>query len=456
MNAGRLRVCALWLADAVCISLAWFLSVGVYRALGLGDCDAWACLRRIWPFVFVFTGLNWIARLYQGRGTYPSLPQEPVDEFRRLVLSALATHVFALAFLGFGHRVADVSRVVLVASGLLTAATAQGFRNVVRAGLKRLGLGQIPAFLVGEGAAAERVARIFAADAYYGIRLVRRFRRDELRAIVAAARAADVKHLFCCYKDDRYFRAQLPEFTRQFTFIEYLPTEMAFPVAGARAVSVGTLGGLEMVNRRRMKALDWEKRAVDGALALLIAVCALPLFALVPVLVRLTSRGPAFYRARRLGKNGRPIDVWKFRSMYADADRRLQSMLDADPALKAEFARDFKLKGDPRVTPLGRFLRKTSIDELPQLINVVKGDMALVGPRPIVEPEIAHYGKSYGIFSSVKPGITGLWQVSGRSDTDYAERVALDFHYIFNWSPWLDLWIVFRTAVAVLKMKGSY
>lgn len=179
MNAGRLRVCVLWLTDAFCISLAWFLSVSIYRALGFGDYDARTYLR-VWPIVFVFTGLNWIARLYQGRGAYPSLPPEPVDEFRRLVLCALATHVFVLAFLGFSHRVADVSRVVLVASGLLTAATAQNFRNVVRAGLKRLGLGQIPAFLVGEGAPAERVTRIFAADAYYGIRLVRRFRRDEL------------------------------------------------------------------------------------------------------------------------------------------------------------------------------------------------------------------------------------------------------------------------------------
>ena len=176
---------------------------------------------------------------------------------------------------------------------------------------------------------------------------------------------------------------------------------------------------------------------------------------MVPVLVKLTSRGPVFYRQRRLGKMGRPIRVWKFRSMYADADERLKAILESDPARRAEWEANYKLADDPRVTPLGRFLRKTSIDEFPQLFNVFAGDMALVGPRPIVEGEVAHYGPAYETFSSVKPGITGLWQASGRSDTDYARRVALDVHYVLNWSPWMDIWILFRTVYAVAFMRGA-
>lgn len=125
------------------------------------------------------------------------------------------------------------------------------------------------------------------------------------------------------------------------------------------------------------------------------------------------------------------------------------------PALKAEFEEAFKLKNDPRVTPLGKFLRKTSIDELPQLWNVICGEMALVGPRPIVKKEVAYYGADYEIFSLMKPGITGLWQCSGRSNADYAQRVALDKFYVLNWSPWMDLWIVLRTIVAVVGMRGS-
>ena len=234
-----------------------------------------------------------------------------------------------------------------------------------------------------------------------------------------------------------------------------MPTAEAFPVLGAQPVVFDGVGGLEMVNQRRMKAMRLGKSVLDLVLSLVAFFCFLPLFIVIPVLIKLTSRGPVFYRATRLGKGGRAIRVWKFRSMYADADKRLAGMLAADPALKAEFDANFKLADDPRVTPFGRFLRKTSLDEIPQLFNVFSGEMALIGPRPIVQREVSYYGKAYSIFSSVKPGITGLWQTSGRSDTNYARRVALDSYYVLNWSPWLDIWILFRTVGAVLFMRGA-
>ncbi len=455
MGAGRLRVAALMVADALCIVGVWAFVVFAYYLTGFALYSPSAYLHA-WPVVVLFLAINAASRLYHGRGTYPGMPLSPVEEFRRLALSALLTHLLVMAILGFSREVEQISRFVLIVSCLLTAATAQTFRDVVRSFLKRFGLGQVPAFVVGEGETAERLVVQLGASAYFGFRVVRRFGREELREIVAAGRKANVQHLFCCYRDDRFFRAQLASFTQQFAFVEYLPTIEAFPVAGARAITVGTMGGLEMVNQRRMKVLTWEKNAIDFVLSLGIFVVALPFFLVVPILIKLTSPGPVFYRAKRLGKKGRPIYVWKFRSMYRDADARLQSLLDSDPALKAEFARDFKLKNDPRVTPLGRILRKTSIDELPQLFNVFCRDMALVGPRPIVEKEIPYYGKAFEVFSSVRPGITGLWQASGRSDTDYAERVSLDVNYVLNWSPWLDVWIVFKTVRSVLLMRGSY
>ena len=194
---------------------------------------------------------------------------------------------------------------------------------------------------------------------------------------------------------------------------------------------------------------------LDKALAVVAFALLLPFFVIVPVLVKLTSPGPVFYRQKRLGKNGREIRVWKFRSMYVDADERLNRILAEDPKRKAEWEATFKLADDPRVTPLGRFLRKTSIDEFPQLFNVFTGEMALVGPRPIVEAEVPLYGRAYSTFSSVEPGITGLWQSSGRSGTDYPRRVALDVYYVLNWSPWLDLWIMKKTIGAVLFMRGA-
>jgi len=452
---GRLRVLALWLSDSLCISLAWVLVATAYYFLGNAQYRLEDHLA-FWPVIFLFTGINLVFRLYHGRGNYPAVPLSEVEEFRRLVLSAIATHVLVMAFLGFRHNQEEISRVVLFVAGLVTAFSVQPLRYVVRYLLVKFGCGQIPAYVVGEGATADRLESVFDSTSYYGFRIVRRFGKDDLRQIVAAARAEGVQHLFACYRDDRLFKAQFAELAQQFTFVEYLPTAESFPTSGAQVIDVGGLGGLEMTNQRKLRLLAIEKSVLDRTLALVIFLFASPLFVIMPVLIRLTSRGPVFYKAKRLGKRGRTIRVWKFRSMYADADQRLDALLRSDPKLAAEFAADFKLKDDPRVTPLGKFMRKTSIDELPQLFNVFTHDMALIGPRPIVEGEVEKYGRFYEIFSSVKPGITGLWQASGRNNTDYDARVALDVHYVLNWSPWMDVWIVFKTALSVLTMRGSY
>ena len=201
--------------------------------------------------------------------------------------------------------------------------------------------------------------------------------------------------------------------------------------------------------------LRWEKRVVDFLLSVVAIIVCLPLFILIPVLIKLTSKGPVFYCHDRLGQDGRPIRIWKFRSMYVDAGERLDAILRSDPDVKAEWKKNYKLRNDPRITPLGHFLRKTSLDEIPQLFNVVMGEMAIVGPRPIVEEEVGLYGSRYELVSRVRPGITGLWQVSGRSDTGYERRVALDCCYVLNWSPWMDFQIIIRTVLVVLLMRGA-
>jgi len=291
--------------------------------------------------------------------------------------------------------------------------------------------------LIGTTETARLVSVTLEQDAYTGFRVV----SDADLAVVC--------------EDIRVFKCEMPELTGKFRHIVFVPSGASFPVFGAQAVSFDGLAALEMVNQRRMWALRMEKWFLDHLLAVTAFVLLSPFFLLVPVLIKLTSRGPVFYRQTRLGKKGRPIRVWKFRSMYADADDRLKAILESDPVRRAEWEANFKLADDPRVTPLGKFLRKTSIDEFPQLFNVFAGDMALVGPRPIVEGEVPFYGSAYETFASVKPGITGLWQASGRSDTDYARRVALDVHYVLNWSPWMDIWILFRTVSAVLFMRGA-
>jgi len=456
MLQGRIRVLILWLTDLLCICACWMFSVWGYWAAGFGYYEhGFDFYLNLWPVGFAFTALNAVFRLYHGSALYPAAPVSPIEELRRLVASATFTHLGAIAALALARQTTvDYSRAVIVMSGALTAFLVQPARNLVRATLFRLKVGQIPVVLAGGGAAAAKVAKALACDAYTGFRVVRTFEPGEFRDVVSEARYLGVKILVAC-QDDRVFRAQIEDFTTWFTFIEYMPTAEAFPIFGAQPISFDGVGGLEMVNQRRMRMMRLGKSTLDLLLSLLAFVCLLPFFVVIPILVKFTSRGPVFYRANRLGKGGRPIRVWKFRSMYADADERLAGMLEADPALKAEFEANFKLAYDPRVTPFGRFLRKTSLDEIPQLFNVFSGEMALIGPRPIVEKEVSYYGRAYSVFSSVKPGITGLWQTSGRSDTDYARRVALDSYYVLNWSPWLDIWILFRTIGAVLLMRGA-
>jgi lipopolysaccharide/colanic/teichoic acid biosynthesis glycosyltransferase len=148
--------------------------------------------------------------------------------------------------------------------------------------------------------------------------------------------------------------------------------------------------------------------------------------------------------------------VWKFRTMVSDADEVLEDYLEQNPVAKREWDDNHKLKDDPRVTRVGKFLRRSSLDELPQLINILTGEMSLVGPRPIVEAEIANYGRYYQVYQQVKPGLTGLWQISGRNDVDYQLRVQMDYTYVRNWSVWLDLYILVNTPFAVLSGTGAY
>jgi lipopolysaccharide/colanic/teichoic acid biosynthesis glycosyltransferase len=177
-----------------------------------------------------------------------------------------------------------------------------------------------------------------------------------------------------------------------------------------------------------------------------------PLFLAIVAAVRSTSPGPAFYRQRRVGKRSRQFDMLKFRSMVLDADQALDSLLEHNDGNGVLF----KLRRDPRVTPVGRFLRRYSLDELPQLINVLKGQMSFVGPRPALEREVARYGPDMHRRLLVKPGITGLWQISGRSDLSWDEAVELDVRYVDNWSLGLDLAILLRTIRAVVRCPGAY
>jgi lipopolysaccharide/colanic/teichoic acid biosynthesis glycosyltransferase len=201
----------------------------------------------------------------------------------------------------------------------------------------------------------------------------------------------------------------------------------------------------------RHASLRFRKRFMDLGVSLALILLLSPLLLLIAVLVKLTSPGPVLFRRSVQGLDGRPFDVLKFRSMVANA----HEMMAADPVLRAEYATNLKIKDDPRLTRIGRVLRRASLDELPQLLNVGAGDMSLVGPRMLGDIELAAYGPLQAKVLSVKPGITGLWQISGRHRTTFDDRVRLDMHYIDHWSLAVDWQILIKTPLAVLSMAGA-
>ncbi len=247
--------------------------------------------------------------------------------------------------------------------------------------------------------------------------------------------------------------------------LKFVPTIANFFASSMISETIGEVTVLEI---RQTPLEGWGriiKRLLDILLSGLGLLVLSPVLVTIALLQKLTNPGPILYLHKRISRSGKPFNIYKFRSMKLEyctggkysgkSDLEVLKTFN-DPALVEEWKRDQKLKKDPRVSVLGRFLRRTSLDELPQLFNIFKGDISLVGPRPIVEDELKRYGKHAGMFLMIKPGLTGLWQVSGRNDVSYDERVKLDLYYIENWSLWLDFKIVLQTIWMVLRGQNGY
>lgn len=219
---------------------------------------------------------------------------------------------------------------------------------------------------------------------------------------------------------------------------------------------IGGILGFSSTHNLTKKLNLFAKRCIDLFLVLIASPVLIPATIFIGIGIKCSSRGPVFYGHKRVGKNGKIIKCWKFRSMYNNSQEMLEKILAEDPVRREEWERDRKFVDDPRVTKFGKFLRKTSLDELPQLFNILAGNMSFVGPRPVTSEELEKYGEMSDIILTVTPGLSGMWQISGRSDTGYEERVVLDTYYIQNWSVWLDLWIIIKTVWVVLKGKGAY
>ncbi len=468
MNQVRLRVFCLMLSDVFCFLLVLFAMSYFYILLGVNE-EGMSLYTRLWPCCFALLCFCTVGHLYHGNIFYPGSALDPVEELRKIFYSVSLTYFVIFFWMFMTRQTGGYSRLILVSSWGATVFLLPMFRIVVRRILKVLNIGQIPVLIAGASATGQRIAKELDKDSHFGFRVVG-FLDDFPKEIapelnvkvlgklsdagrVAAETNADY---VICALPIAIVRDVVNQFCRFFRHISIIPDNHILPISWAFPVNLlNSYASVEICNQLLLKVPRIWKILFEACLSGFAILTLSPLLGILALLVKLTSRGPVFYRAKRIGLGGKPIRVLKFRTMYINADKRLASLLAENPEMQKEWQEKFKLEHDPRVTPFGRFLRKSSLDELPQLLNVLRGDMSLIGPRPIVKAELHYYKDNQELLSRVKPGITGLWQVSGRSNLDYETRVRLDVNYVVNWSIWLDYYILLRTVIEVLIGRGA-
>jgi Undecaprenyl-phosphate galactose phosphotransferase WbaP len=406
--------------------------------------------------------------LFCAIGLYSRKAMHPAVELRKVVC-ALALASIVLASVRYSS--ASDMQAAMIIGFLSQTACVICFRTLVRAILIRLGLWLTPAVIIGSGPLAQNLINILEKHKHIGLKPVAILTRENPQSELSGGRLliehpANASRLREEYGISLAIIAEedlaggnletvTEHYAQLFDQVILMSSGPAIGSLSVTAVDVGGFLGLQVPSSN----LNWTgkivKRSLDLSVASLAAVVALPVFALLYIATRLSSPGPVFYGQRRIGQNGRYFTAWKFRSMVTDAEAVLERHLSRDPELRRQWELTHKLPNDPRVLPVGKVLRKSSLDELPQLWNVIRGEMSLVGPRPIVDAEVPRYGDTFAYYKMVRPGVTGMWQISGRSNTSYAERVRYDEYFVRNWSVWLDLYILFRTVKTVLLREGA-
>jgi Undecaprenyl-phosphate galactose phosphotransferase WbaP len=402
---------------------------------------------------------------------YPGLLIHPAEEMRRVFYSVTAVFLIWAAAAFLWRTGGLYSRSVFLLGWAASSPAILLARYLTRRWLGSKPWWGVPAVILGSGPTAQRIFRKLRSG-MLGVKVAGVFSEDQILSWahdmppvlgnldaapgVAGARVAQYAIVAISYKSNQELRCTIEDYCRGFAHVLVVPDMPGVCSLGVTARDIEGELGIELPQRLFHLRSAITKRVVDVVASLFLLIVLSPLLLLIAIAVKLTSKGPIFYGHLRQGRHGKLFRALKFRTMMAGADRVLADYLASHPECMPEWQRTHKLKNDPRITKIGKWLRRSSLDELPQLINVLMGAMSLVGPRPIVEAEIVKYGRAYGLYTRVLPGITGLWQVSGRNNTTYEERVAYDEHYVHNWSVWLDLFILVRTVGIVITAEGAY
>ena len=449
--------------------------IGVMGSIGWGffclKMYEWSCINfksfvTYWPYLPVFI------LIFQILSLYPGISLAPAEELRRFTIGSFMAHGGIIMSRVIESQEWDTVNSALIVSCIFSIIILLTARHITHKLLYITKLGGISAVIYGSGNTGKLVVdRLLnskksgylpvlilddepdSPDLYRGIPVIHDtmagpeiVKRYKIRMAIVAMSNMDsnkLKYLLNYSVSAFRYNVLIPDF--------FNATNIWMSVRDFDGIL-----GFVTSHRLRMSWTLGIKRFTDIVLVVIGGIILLPLLLIIALMIKISSPGPVLYKHKRIGMNGKPFSAYKFRSMVLDSEERLNQLLESDSELRKEWETNFKLRNDPRITTIGKILRRTSFDEFPQLINILKGEMSLVGPRPIVEAEAEKYGDDYIRIFSVRPGLTGLWQVSGRSNTDYNERVAYDMYYLQSWSVWLDIWVLLKTFSVVLKGKGAY
>ena len=419
----------------------------------------------LWPYLFVFLLVFGIA------GLYPAIALSAPDELRRAVISSLVVFLSLAAATMTSRSSAHLFTFALCIAIIFSGVLIPMVRALVRGHFSTRAWWGCSAVIFGDGPVARSVLETLQQQKDLGLKpiaLVDSTATTTEFAGVPFVATSDLPKLLgaassCAYaiiakpgKEGGKLAAEIGKQGLCFSRLIYIADIVDSLCLWVTPRTVGGMLGLEVRQQHLLREMQLVKRILDVLLTVIIGLVTLPILGMIALAIHSDSEGPILFGHLRIGRRGVPFRAWKFRTMVVDAQRALTQYLDQNPAAREEWERDHKLRHDPRITRVGRVLRKLSLDELPQLWNVLRGEMSLVGPRPIVQAEVPKYGSGIDMYTAVFGGLTGLWQVSGRNDVSYDERVRLDCFYVQNWSVWLDLCILFRTIGALLQRRGSY
>jgi Undecaprenyl-phosphate galactose phosphotransferase WbaP len=416
----------------------------------------WQLLPALLPFILA----------YALKGLYPGIALSGPDELRRLSRSTTLIYL-ALGATSFLFQDAGTySRGAFLLAWICSLALIPLSRAAIRSLFAKKSWWGYPVVIFGSGKTAQRIVQTLRCKPELGLKPIA-ILDDAPRASESFPLPGDSQYASALagLHGIRYAIVAMPEmhrdklsallerYSQTFPNLLVIPNLFNFSSLGVSAKDLDGFFGFEVQQRLLMPSSLWAKRILDLAIALTGGVLSLPLIAMVALLTRLDSPGPILFAQERPGVGGRLFKILKFRTMHIDAEERFNKL---SPELREEFKTYGKIKNDPRITRIGKWTRKLSLDELPQLWNVIRGDMSLVGPRPYLKSQVAQMEGTENLILRVPPGITGIWQTSGRSTVTFDERLGMDTYYVRNWSVWLDIHILARTFKVIVFGNGAY